>query len=109
MKEFKYFSRARLPTPCARSTAGREFPSQLPDPTTVLRSVAALLKQFADSARSPLAPTIFVNRGLTETPVLIGFVSPSRPDDWLLLGETQKNFLNNFISKRVRMLHSKVD
>ena len=88
--------------------AGREFPSQLPDPTTVLRSVAALLKQFADSAPSLLAPTVFVNRGLTVTPALGGFVSPSRPDDWLLPRDTQKNFLNNFISKS-KNFTSKVD
>lgn len=42
MKEFEYFPRA--PPPPAH-----ELPSQLPDSTTVLRSAAALLKQFARS------------------------------------------------------------
>lgn len=76
MKEFKYFSRAGCPPP-ARSTAGREFPSQLPDPTTVLRSAAALLKQFADSTPSLFAPRIR-NRDLAETPLrLASFASPN--------------------------------
>ena len=84
MKEFKYFSRAGFQPP-ARSTAGREFPSQLPDPTTVLRSAAALLKQFADSAR-------IRNRGLAETPSGFTFTS--------LLPSFAFNFSNNFIPKR---------
>lgn len=74
MKEFKYFSGAGSPAP-ERSTAGREFPSQLPNPTTVLRSAAALLKQFADSAPSLFAPQIR-NRGLTETRTLVHFFAP---------------------------------
>lgn len=90
MKEFKYFSRAGFQPP-ARSTAGREFPSQLPDPTTVLRSAAALLKQFADSAPSLSAPRIR-NRGLAETPSGFTFTS--------LLPSFAFNFSNNFIPKR---------
>lgn len=97
MKEFKYFSRAGFQPP-ARSTAEREFPSQLPDPTTVLRSAAALLKQFADSAPSLFAPRIR-NRGLAETPS--GFTFPrSSPSVPYFVPSFAFNFSNNFIPKR---------